>query len=69
MWDTYLPDSLKESTWEKRCKGVCRKVYGLTTLSCNAMWPKQQKKYCLLSVHLQQSLRAKSMGNHVMVQR
>ena len=29
VWDTYLPDGLKESTGEKRstvCKGVCRKV-------------------------------------------
>ena len=26
VWDTYLPDSLKESTREKRGKGICRKV-------------------------------------------
>ena len=32
MWDTYLPDSLKESTCEKRGKGVCRKVSGQTKL-------------------------------------
>ena len=28
VWDTYIPDSLKESTREKRGKGVCRKVSG-----------------------------------------
>ena len=31
-WDTYLPDSLKESTREKRGKGVRRKVSGQTKL-------------------------------------
>ena len=32
VWDTYLPDSLKESTREKRGKGVRRKVSGQTKL-------------------------------------
>lgn len=32
VWDTYLPDSLKESTHEKRGKGVHRKVLGQTKL-------------------------------------
>ena len=32
VWDTYLPESLKESTREKRGKGVCRKVSGQTKL-------------------------------------
>ena len=27
-WATYMPGSLKESTREKRGKGVCRKVSG-----------------------------------------
>ena len=31
-WDIYIPDSLKESTREKRGKGVCRKVSGQTKL-------------------------------------
>ena len=32
VWDTYIPDSLKESTREKRGKGVRRKVSGQTKL-------------------------------------
>ena len=32
VWDTSLPDCLKESTREKRGKGVCRKVSGQTKL-------------------------------------
>ncbi len=32
VWDTYLPESLKESTREKRGKGVRRKVSGQTQL-------------------------------------
>ena len=32
VWDTYIPDSLKESTREKRGKGVRRKVSGPTKL-------------------------------------
>ena len=32
VWDTYMPDSLKESTREKRGKGVPRKVSGETKL-------------------------------------
>ena len=32
MWDTYVPDSLKESTREKRGKGIRRKVSGQTKL-------------------------------------
>ena len=32
VWDTYLPESLKESTREKRGKGVRRKVSGQTKL-------------------------------------
>ncbi len=32
VWDTYLPKSLKESTREKRGKGVHRKVSGQTKL-------------------------------------
>lgn len=32
VWDTYVPDSLKESTREKRGKGVRRKVGGGTKL-------------------------------------
>ena len=36
-WDTYLPDSLKESTQEKRGKGVRRKVSAGTKLPPNWM--------------------------------
>ena len=32
VWDTYEPDSLKESTREKRGKGIRRKVSGQTKL-------------------------------------
>ena len=32
VWDTYVPDSLKESTREKRGKGIRRKVSGQTKL-------------------------------------
>ncbi len=32
VWDTYAPDSLKESTREKRGKGIRRKVSGQTKL-------------------------------------
>ena len=32
MWDTYVPDSLKEFTREKRGKGIRRKVSGQTKL-------------------------------------
>ena len=32
VWDTYLPDSLKESTQEKRGKGLRRKVLGQAKL-------------------------------------
>ena len=32
VWDTYLPESLKESTQEKRGRGVCRKVSDQTKL-------------------------------------
>ena len=28
VWDEYLEDILKESTWDKRGKGVGRKVFG-----------------------------------------
>ena len=35
VWDTYIADSLKESTHEKRGKGVRRKVSGETKLSGN----------------------------------
>ena len=35
--DTYIPDSLKESTHDKRGKGVCRKVSGLAKLPTNWM--------------------------------
>ena len=37
VWDVYTPDSLKESTREKRGKGVRRKVYGKTKLPGNWM--------------------------------
>ena len=32
VWDTYVPDSLKESTREKGGKGIRRKVSGQTKL-------------------------------------
>ena len=32
VWDRYVQDSLKESTREKRCKGIRRKVSGATKL-------------------------------------
>ena len=35
VWDTYIPNSLKESTREKRGKGVRRKVDGGTKLPSN----------------------------------
>ena len=35
VWDTYIPNSLKESTREKRGKGVRRKVAGGTKLPSN----------------------------------
>jgi hypothetical protein len=35
VWDTYIPDSLKESTRDKRGKGVRRKVSGLAKLPTN----------------------------------
>ena len=37
VWDTYISDSLKESTREKRGKGVRRKVSGQTKLPGNWM--------------------------------
>ena len=37
VWDTYIPDSLKESTREKRGHGVRRKVSGPTKLPGNLM--------------------------------
>ena len=37
VWDTYIPDSLKESTREKRGTGVRRKVSGQTKLPGNWM--------------------------------
>jgi hypothetical protein len=37
VWDTYIPNSLKESTREKRGKGVRRKVGGATKLPSNWM--------------------------------
>ena len=37
VWDTYIPDSLKESTRFKRGKGVGRKVSGQTKLPGNWM--------------------------------
>src|SRR5678816_3204963 len=37
VWDTYIPDSLKESTMEKRGNGVRRKVSGHTELPRNWM--------------------------------
>ena len=37
VWDTYIPDSLKESTREKRGDGVRRKVSGHTKLPRNWM--------------------------------
>ena len=37
VWDVYTPDSLKESTREKRGKGVRRKVSGKTKLPGNWM--------------------------------
>ena len=37
VWDVYTPDSLKESTWEKRGKGVRRKVSGKTKVPGNWM--------------------------------
>ena len=37
VWDTYIADSLKESTREKRGKGVRRKVLGQTKLPGNWM--------------------------------
>ncbi|XP_061894509.1 uncharacterized protein LOC133644183 [Entelurus aequoreus] len=37
VWDTYIPDSLKESTREKRGRGVRRKVSGPTKLPGNWM--------------------------------
>ena len=37
VWDAYVPDSLKESTREKRVKGVRRKVFGGTKLQRNWM--------------------------------
>ena len=35
MWDEYIQDSLKESTHEKRGKGVRRKVFGSTKIPGN----------------------------------
>ena len=35
VWDTYIPNSLKQSTREKRGKGVRRKVEGGTKLPSN----------------------------------
>ena len=35
VWDAYTPDSLKESTWEKRGLGVQREVAGKTELPPN----------------------------------
>ena len=37
VWDSYFPDSLKESTRDKRGKGVRRKVSALTKLPTNWM--------------------------------
>ena len=37
VWDTYIPDTLKESTHDKRGKGVHRKVSGLAKLPSNWM--------------------------------
>ena len=37
VWDTYIPDSLKESTREKKGKGVRRRVSGETKLLGNWM--------------------------------
>ena len=37
VWDTYIPDSLKGFTHDKRGKGVHRKVSGLTKLPSNWM--------------------------------
>ncbi|KAG5863644.1 hypothetical protein JTB14_032330 [Gonioctena quinquepunctata] len=37
VWDTYIPNSLKESTREKRDKGIRRKVSGNTKLLRNWM--------------------------------
>jgi len=37
VWDTYITDSLKESTREKRGKGVRTKLSGETKLPCNWM--------------------------------
>jgi len=37
VWDTYLPGSLKDSTREKRGKGIRRKVSGPAKLPTN--WP------------------------------
>ena len=37
VWDTYVRDSLKESTREKRGKGIRRKVAGGTKLPPNWM--------------------------------
>ena len=37
VWDSYIPDSLKESTHDKRGKGVRRKVSALTKLPTNWM--------------------------------
>ena len=35
VWDTYIPHSIKESTREKRGKGIRRKVEGKTKLPRN----------------------------------
>ena len=37
VWDTYILNSLKESTLEKRGQGVLRKVSGQTKLQVNWM--------------------------------
>ena len=37
VWDTYIPDSLKEFTRERRGKGIRRKVSGETNLPGNWM--------------------------------
>ena len=37
VWDSYIPDSLKESTRDKRGKGVRRKVSALTKFPTNWM--------------------------------
>ena len=57
VWDTYTPDSLKESTREKRGLGVRRKVAGKTKLPPNwSQFLRDQAKVAGVSVPARKAL-------------